>query len=206
MTYNIEVSRQNTYQDSRFSQEALNQHGCFLVNQEVPYEVRIISSNCAIITGSNPDDYLAVIDEFRFNAEHISEFYDNKEQLIAQFETKVLRTIPISEIQPSQFYINQDKYLAVDSFINTAEDVIIPVTKDKHGGYIAIDGHSRLKVAFDKGISTVLVYESQADAYIFDFVQETKSRQIESISDMSVLSHADYQSKWIDYCTDYFKK
>lgn len=29
MTYNIEVSRQNTYQDSRFSQEALNQHGCF---------------------------------------------------------------------------------------------------------------------------------------------------------------------------------
>lgn len=185
MTYNIEVSRENTYQDSRFSQEALNQHGCFLVNQEVPY---------------------AVIDEFRFNAEHISEFYDNKEQLIAQFETKVLRTIPISEIQPSQFYINQDKYLAVDSFINTAEDVIIPVTKDKHGGYIAIDGHSRLKVAFDKGISTVLVYESQADAYIFDFVQEAKSRQIESISDMSVLSHADYQSKWIDYCTDYFKK
>lgn len=96
--------------------------------------------------------------------------------------------------------------MAVDSFINTAEDVIIPVTKDKHGGYISLDGHSRLKVALDKGISTVKVYENQADAYIFDFVQKAKSRQIESISDMSVLSHADYQSKWIDYCTDYFKK
>lgn len=96
--------------------------------------------------------------------------------------------------------------MAVASFINTSKDVIVPVTKDSQGRYISLDGHSRLKVALDKGIPTVNVYESQADAYISDFVQEAKSRQIESISDVSVLSHADYQSNWIDYCTDYFNK
>ncbi|KHD46680.1 hypothetical protein ACVRZD_00475 [Streptococcus hongkongensis] len=206
MTNILEVSRINTYADSRFSKEALNQHGCFLVNQEFPYEVKIISSKSAIITGPNPDHYLAVINEFRFNAEHINEFYDKEHQLIVQFKPKVVHRIPILEIQPSQFYINQEKYQAVASFINTAEDVIVPVTKDNHGRFISLDGHSRLKVALDKGIQDVYIYDSQADAYIFDFVQEAKKRQIESISDMSVLSHAEYQTKWIDYCNHYFNK
>lgn len=206
MTNHIEISRINTYNDLRFSQEALNQHGCFLVNHQDPYEIRIISNKTALVTGPNPEYYLAVINEFRFNTEHISEFYNNKQQVIAQFEDKVLRNIPISEIHPSQFYINQDKYMAVASFISTSKDVVVPVIKDNQGRYISLDGHGRLKVALDKGIPTVNVYESQADAYISDFVQEAKSRQIESISDVLVLSHTDYQSKWIDYCTEYFNK
>ena len=38
----MNIKRINTYDDKRFSQKVLNQHGCFLVEEE-PYEVEIIS-------------------------------------------------------------------------------------------------------------------------------------------------------------------
>ena len=39
----MEIRRIDAYQDSRFSQKVLYQHGCFLVD-ESPYEVEIISN------------------------------------------------------------------------------------------------------------------------------------------------------------------
>lgn len=37
--------------------------------------------------------------------------------------------LPLGQIQPSQFYVDRDKLEAVSSFVERAEDVVIPVTR-----------------------------------------------------------------------------
>lgn len=39
----MRIDRINTYDDNRFSQEALYQHGCYIVDGDVPVEIKIIS-------------------------------------------------------------------------------------------------------------------------------------------------------------------
>lgn len=74
------VNRVNTYLDDRFLKKVLNQHGAFLVGDD-PYEVEIVSKTDAIIRGKNSNFYEAVIDEFRFYAEHITNFWDETNNL-----------------------------------------------------------------------------------------------------------------------------
>ena len=71
----MEISRINAYEDNRFSEKVLLQHGCFLVDDE-PCEVEIISDYEAIISGADPAVYPEVIEEFRFYAPHITRFYN----------------------------------------------------------------------------------------------------------------------------------
>ena len=47
----MRIDRINTYDDNRFSQEALYQHGCYIVDGDVPVEIKIISQTEAIIKG-----------------------------------------------------------------------------------------------------------------------------------------------------------
>lgn len=47
----MSIIRINTYDDQRFSQEALNQHGCYIADGEVPVEIIIISQSEALIKG-----------------------------------------------------------------------------------------------------------------------------------------------------------
>ena len=46
----MEIQRIDTYADSRFSECALFQHGCFLVEGK-PYEIEIISDFEAVVRG-----------------------------------------------------------------------------------------------------------------------------------------------------------
>ena len=78
------VNRINTYTDSRFSKKVLNQHGAFLIGDE-PYEVEIVSKTDAIIRGKNPNFYESVIENFRFYAEHITNFWDESNNLVKTY-------------------------------------------------------------------------------------------------------------------------
>ena len=61
----MEIQRIDTYADSRFSECALFQHGCFLVEGK-PYEIEIISDFEAVVRGEEKEVYLKIIEEFRF--------------------------------------------------------------------------------------------------------------------------------------------
>ena len=99
------VNRINTYTDSRFSKKVLNQHGAFLIGDE-PYEVEIVSKTDAVIRGKNPNFYESVIENFRFYAEHITNFWDESNNLVKTYPAVELVRISIAEIQPSQFYVD----------------------------------------------------------------------------------------------------
>ena len=198
----MSIIRINTYDDQRFSQEALNQHGCYIADGEVPVEIIIISQSEALIKGDKAY-FDEVIEEFRFNAKHITTFYDQSGRLVKKFKEVALFKLDLANIQPIQFFIDRDKLEAVRSFVNCEEDVIIPVVK-REGTYVSLDGHTRLYLADSLGFKQVYAYLSES-FYGFDyFLDEARRRNIHTIKDLVLLDHEEYVDKWDKFCEAYY--
>lgn len=198
----MNIKRINTYHDNRFSQKVLNQHGCFLVEEE-PYEVEIISSYEAVVHGKDKAVYPAVIEEFLFFTPHITKFYDEKRAIVKEYPKVEVLNLALGEIQPSQFYVDEEKVAAVGNFIEQGEDIIIQVSRYQDR-YISLDGHTRLYYAVLKGFECVKAVLTEMDDCIYDFVEEAKKRNITSPQDLKLLSHEEYVEKWHKYCNEYF--
>ena len=200
----MDIQRINTYSDSRFTQKTLFQHGCFLADGQ-PCEVEIISDSEAIVCGENAGAFEAVIEEFRFYAPHITKFSDETGASIREFPAAVLLKLPLAQLQPSQFYVDDEKIAAISGFIHVPRDIIIQTAK-LDGKYVALDGHTRLYYAQMQGWDTVRAVEVEADDCISDFVQEARARGIFSPRDMLPVSHREYEEKWYGFCDAYFGK
>lgn len=198
----MEIQRINTYNDKRFSQKVLHQHGGFLAEAQ-PFSVEIISVFEAVISGEPKEYYPQIIEEFRFYAEHISTFYDEKGDLVAEFPKVELFDVDLKDIQPSQFYADEEKVQAVSSFIHGSEDIIIPLMKYGRR-YLSLDGHTRMYAAQNMGFNWVKGFLTSADAYIFDFAKEAQKRGVFTPYDLTLLSHEDYCIKWHKFCDDFF--
>ena len=199
----ISVERINSYEDKRFSENILLQHGAFVVNEDFLYEIKIVDNDSAIVYGDNIKYFEEVIEEFHFYAEHISKFYDKNKKLIKEYEEVNTFDIDIRDIQPSQFYIDKTKKEAVSSFINEEDDIVVPLIRYKNR-YISLDGHTRISVGIDKGFSRVKGFITNSYDYVDDFVKEAELRGIISPKDMIELIHEDYKNKWNKFCYDYF--
>lgn len=197
-----EVNRVNSYTDVRYSQKILNQHGAFLVGED-PYEVEIISQTDAVVRGKKPDFYEAIISEFRFYAEHITRFWNESHDLIKEYPAIELIEIPIAEIQPSQFYVDESKMQAVRTFVASEQDLVIPLVRWKDRN-ISADGHTRLAVAAEKGIKTAHGFYTEAGDYVFDFAEEAVKRGIVSPYQLRKVSHEEYEKLWYPFCDEYF--
>lgn len=197
-----DVNRVNSYTDAQFSQKVLNQHGAFLVGTD-PYEIEIISQTDAIVRGRNPAFYRVVIQEFRFYAEHIVRFWDESHNLIEEYPAVALLEIPIAEIQPSQFYVDESKMQAVRTFVTSEQDLVIPLVRWK-GRNVSVDGHTRLAAAVEKGIKTAYGFYTEAGDYVFDFAAEAKKRGIVSPYQLRKVNHEEYEKLWYPFCDEYF--
>lgn len=199
-----EIKRINAYQDERFSEAVLKQHGAFVVNDTFLYEIRITNSSTAVISGENENYFEAVIEEFHFFSEHISRFFDKAGNLIKEYPPVELFSVSLKAIQPSQFYVDKSKKDAVSSFLHTQKDVIIPLKK--YGNrYISLDGHTRMSVACDMGFEEVYGFLSDENAdYLSDFVTEAERRNIFSPYNLVELEHEEYERRWNHYCEEYF--
>ncbi|WP_316536456.1 hypothetical protein [Finegoldia magna] len=196
------INRINTYDDNRFSQEALHQHGCYIADGDIPVEIKIISQSEALIKGGKAY-FDEVIEEFRFNAEHITNFYDESDKLIKKFKDVEVFKPDLDKIQPIQFFIDSDKLEAVKSFVNREEDVIIPVTK-REGTYASLDGHTRLYLAYSLGFKYVYAYLSEIFCGFDYFFDEARKRNIYTAKDLTLLTHDDYTVKWDKFCDEYY--
>ena len=198
----MNITRINTYDDHRFSQEALNQHGCYLADGKVPIEIKIISQSEAIIIGDKTY-FNEVIDEFRFNAEHITKFYDESGKIVKKFKDVELFKLDIDKIQPIQFFVDKDKLEAVKTFVHSEEDVIIPIAMHD-GTYVSLDGHTRLYLAYILDFKHVYAYFSE-DFDGFDyFFDEARKRNIYAAKDLILLEHEEYVDKWDKFCDEYY--
>lgn len=198
----MEIKRVTEYNNPLFSQIVLNQRGAFLIDEE-PYEIEIISSDSALVRGKNRENFKKLIEHFRYYSPHILNFLDENDKKIISFEKKPLLILEVDKIQPSQFYIDEDKVNALKDFIKNSKDIVIQVVKSDDG-YICVDGHTRLFIAFLKNFKNVLAIETEFDDDTNYFVSQAKKRNIFTIKDLKLVSHSDYKKLWIDFCDSYF--
>jgi hypothetical protein len=199
----MEIRRIDSYADDRFSKRILFEHGAYLIDGD-PYEVEIISPDEAIVRGKDQSLYRQLIEEFRFHAPQILRFYDDAKKPIAEYPTVSLFEIGLDKIQPSQFFIDEDKLAAVSSFIEKPEDIVIQVMPYEDR-FISLDGHTRLYLAAMRGYASVKAVVSEVDDSIWSFVKEAERRKIFHPRDMTLLSHEEYTIQWDGYCDIVFE-
>jgi len=195
----MEIKRIDGYSDARFPQQALWQHGAFEADGEAVW-FEIVSEYEAVVHGKC---CAQLIDEFRFFAEHITVFYDETGKTVARFPRVETFAVEIAGIQPSQFYVDEEKLDALRHFVRTGKDVVVPLAK-MDGRYVSLDGHTRLYAALEMGMETVRGFLTQAEDALFDFAREAMRRGVKSPGDMEKLSHGEYCEKWHKYCDDFF--
>ena len=200
----MEIKRINTYDDNRFSQIVLYQHGGFLVDGK-PYEVEIISDYEAIISGVDQAVYAEIIEEFRFYTPHITRFYDRDGQIVKEYPCTQLLTLRLDQILPSQFFVDEDKIAAISSFIHKSEDIIIQVLPNEDR-FISLDGHTRLYYAVMKGWEYVRAVAESSDDWVYKFVTEAQKRGIYTPKEMTLVSHDEYEEKWNRFCDQFFEE
>lgn len=200
----MEINRIDSYIDSRFTEKALLQHGCFLADG-APYEVEILSDFEAVVRGQNEAAYPEIIEAFRFYTPHITKFYDRRRRLIQEYPRAELLSLSPDRIQPSQFYVDEEKLEAIGTFIHKPEDIIIQVIPYE-GRYLSLDGHTRLYYAVSRGWDTVRAVVSDFDDSIYGFAEEARRRNIFSPGDMALVSHREYEEKWNQFCDAYYEE
>lgn len=144
-----------------------------------------------------------LIDEFRFYTPYITRFFDEQGKLLAAYQPVQRFPVSLSQLQPSQFYVDRDKVTAIATFVRSWEDIVISVLPMGER-YIALDGHTRLYYAVSKHWDQVYAVCHTVDDSIYDFVREAKRRGITSPQDLELLEHEEYDTKWNHYCDNYF--
>lgn len=200
----MSIDRINTYDDPRFSPECLRQHGCYLVDG-APCEVQILSADTAVVAGCPQDHLSGLIDAFRFNAPHITRFVDADGALLRELPSVEVFPVALADIQPSQFFVDEEKLAAVGSFIAAPEDVIVPVVVHpvQSGRFISLDGHTRLFLAAQKSWTHVCAVMDTEDDVLLAFAAEAARRGIHSPGDMTLLPHAAYEERWNRFCDSF---
>ena len=198
----MDIRRIDSYRDPRFSQTVLYKHGAYLVDG-APFEVEITGPDRAVVRGRDREAFPELIETFRFHAPHIVRFSDVQGSPLACFPEPEKIKLPLTLIQPSQFYVDREKLAAVETFLSGWKDVIIQVLpwEDR---YIALDGHTRLYWAARQGIEHVYAVISETDDWVWTFVREARARGIFTPGDMKLLKHEEYEILWDRYCDAVF--
>lgn len=198
------IQRIDGYNHPTINQEILKQHHAFLIDNTTIVTFKQIEPTKAILYqpeyGSEP-----LYEEFHFYSEHISTIVDEQGQVLKSYPKKEMKKVSIDTLMPSQFMIDENKYQACKTFVSSDKDLMIPVIKDVLSGhYVILDGHTRLKVALDQGVSEAYVFETKANASIFKFVEEARKRKILHVQDMKVVDGDTYQKDWNQWCDAFF--
>jgi len=198
------IERINSYEDDRFEKHILLQHGAFLVDG-IPCSFEITSTDSAIVSAEKDIPLDEVIIDFRYYAEHITKFYDTKHNLVKEFPSIELIDVEITDIMPSQFYVNHNKLEAISSFIKTGDDVVVPLSLYS-GRYLLHDGHSRLFCANAQGIKKVKGFIIKNNPLLLAFAEEGKNRNIHHIRNLEAVSNEEYEVKWNQFCNEFISK
>ena len=100
----MNITRIDTYDDNRFSQNVLNQHGAYVIEDE-PYEIEIISKDSAVVRGKDSSAFGELIEQFRFHAPHICRFLDIAGVVLKEYPPEATIRVKPENIHPSQIMI-----------------------------------------------------------------------------------------------------
>ena len=118
-----------------------------------------------------------------------------------------IHEIKLWDIQPSQFYLSEEKLRAIDTWFNP-EDLSnfepVPV-RILNGRIIFTDGHTRAWAAYSAGLEQIpLVWdEDELDLEAYQLcVDACLERNVRSVADFAgrILSEEAYREKWDGWC------
>jgi len=187
-----------------FSADELNRGACcfYTEDRRNRYFFEIRGREATLF--SNTEQYICqAIEEFLFYSGFVRTIKDKDGKSLIARTLNEPYLYDICKIQPSQFFINEDKLHSCKTWIKGLEDVFIPIAI-KDGISISLDGHTRMRAALDLGFTSVYVYLDEYDETIFHFVDEAVKRKVHSVVDMEIISADDYKVKWNKFCDDLF--
>lgn len=188
-----------------FTQEQLNCGACCFYTESREYRYFFDINGREAILYADSQQYIdKVIDEFLFYSGFISCVKDADGRMLRKTNEHKMKLLEITQIQPSQFYINERKLASCKPWIKSQTDVMIPLAAI-NGKTVSLDGHTRMRAALDLGYESVYVYDDDYDEYITYFVNEAVRRNILSVSDMEIVDDNEYKLKWHKFCDDFFE-
>ena len=121
--------------------------------------------------------------------------------------------LPLSAIQPSQFYLSEEKLKQVQTWFDTKNiSSLKPLSIKRFQDKIFFtDGHSRAFIAYQAGFEEIPVY-AEKDDLNWEFysycLQVCDKIGIATIKDLEnrILSVSDYKKNWLDWCQRVAKK
>ena len=171
-----------------------------LDDKEYYYEFKIINDE-AIIKYS---DLKYIEDATRFfnaNNKYIYKYSTLDNSFNQEFDKVFTFKLPISSIQPSEFFIDEDRLLEIED--NLDEDRIIIPVAIINDEYVSLDGHHRLAAMQNNYHKLVSVYMDDYKPEVLDFIYIAKEQNIRSIKQMPHLSHEEYKNIWEGFLKDY---
>ncbi len=144
---------------------------------------------------SNDYKYIEeAIELFRKNRLYINQIKSIDGNFYANYDKIHKFKLPIKILQPSKFFLDEQKIDDFDKYLNI-DDVCIPVCiiNDE---YVIISGHTivyTLNMNYKKMID---VYIDDYDPLINDLVYIAKEHNIKDINGMHKLSHEEYETYW----------
>lgn len=130
------------------------------------------------------------IDFFRKYNKNVVRLYNEDRSFFKAFDDIFTFKLPLDILQPSKFFIDQDKYNAIEKYLEN-ETFTLPVCiiDDE---YVLLDGHARVKYLLDNYVKMVDVYLDEAPPEVSNFVYIAKENNIFKVKNMEILPHEDY--------------
>lgn len=184
--------------DERFSSKALKSHLAYEI-EGIAYEFEILSFTEAIVRTNNLDALERAIDEFRFDQGNITTFYNENMKVLLRLPPLTLFKVALSDLQPAQPYCSQDKIVRVASFIESEEDIVVPVM-EYNDRFVLCDGHARCYLASRSGYDEIYAYLLPFEKGLALFANGCEKENITQVDQMIVLEEDQFQESWNDFC------
>ena len=173
-----------------FDNKALG--NCFTIvdnDKKYHYEFEIHDDQARVIY----DNILHIKDAiaaFRKYNKHIVRFYNSDRSFYLAFDDIHTFKLPLDILQPSKFFIDEEKYNAIEKHLEN-ERLVVPVTilDDE---YVLLDGHARVKYLIDNYVKMIDVYLDTPDIDCQNRVYIAKENNLFKVKNMEILPHEEY--------------
>ena len=182
----IKRDRENNYYNKALG-------NCFTItNNDIKYHYEFeINGIEAKVKYDNILHIKDAINEFRKYNKHICRFYNDDRSFYLGFDEIQTFKLPVDILQPSKFFIDEDKYKAIEKYLENEEFYLpVAIIDDE---YVLLDGHVRCKYLIDNYVKMVNVYIDDYDIDIPNYVYIAKENNIFKVKNMEVLPHEEYQ-------------
>ncbi|TVP94364.1 MAG: 5-formyltetrahydrofolate cyclo-ligase [Acholeplasmatales bacterium] len=197
----MNIRRAGAAEAEHFSEATMKRRLGYVIEEGNPIYVTFTIHNLreATLTPVLTKHLDALIEVFRFHNGFVTTFYSANGALLRCLEPVALTAVHPATLGVTQWLVSADKLKQLENWVEASEDVIIPVFK-RQKRLIALDGHTRLKVAQIRGIDAIYVYEEQADDLSRAFHEAAVRQGVMGVGDIEIVDAHRYARDWEAMC------